>query len=74
VRFDLSDVLIETWANIGKFLGLKKRAILYRREQLLRGRYVFYRKRRRGEKEVAAAWASKLKQYVEDRASQKKII
>lgn len=68
----MSDILIETWANIAKFLGISKRSILYRRKRMVRDGFVFYRKRRRGEQEVASAWASSLKRYVELRGNPKK--
>ncbi len=67
-------MLIETWEQIGKWLGLSKRSILYRRKRLLNGGYVFYRKRRRKEREIACAWESSLKKYIEDQARQKKMI
>jgi hypothetical protein len=62
----MSDILIETWANIGKYLGICERAARNRRVRLINGGYAFTRKRKRGEKAVYCAWASSLRRYIED--------
>lgn len=61
-----SDVLITTWANIGKFLGMSERSARRRRARLVDGGYAFTLKLSRGRKPVYCAWFSSLKRYVED--------
>lgn len=69
-----SDWLIETWSEIGRYLGLSKRGVQRRKRRLMDGGYVFTRKRKQGEKEVVCAWNYELRRYVEDRAKEGKIV
>lgn len=62
----MSDLLIETRRNLAKYLGMPERTARTRKTRLIDGGYAFFRKRRRGEKQVICAWSSSLKRYIED--------
>ena len=65
----MSDLLIETWPAIARFLNIPLRRAYRRRKQMLECGVIFLRKRKYGEKPVMCAWSSNLRKWVEIRAN-----